>query len=128
MNLGNIQVLVYTSRAKIPVPDATILMMELKEQEKNTLLALEVTNTSGYTTTVQIPTPDETNSTSPTENLPFTILDIWVEHPLFISQKIEGVQLFPDTETILPVELLPLLENQSSLVEETTVDLPMQDL
>lgn len=128
MKLGSIQVLVYTSRAKIPVPNATILMMETKENQKDTIFAIEVTNTSGYTTTVQIPTPEEESSTSPSPQSPATLLDIWIEHPDFIAQKIEGVQLFPDTETILPVELLPLIEHQSSLVEETIVDLPTQDL
>lgn len=132
MNLGKIQVFVYTSRGKIPVPNSTVLFTQFKKQEntqeKDLVLAIEVTNTSGLTRTIQFPTPEEENSTSPTEQIPATLVDIWVEHQNFITQKIEGVQIFPDTETTLPVELIPLAEGESSLVEETTVDLPTQDL
>lgn len=128
MEEGTIQVRVYSSRAKIPVVDATILIKQHILQEKDYIVALEVTNTSGYTRKIKLPTPHEEASTSPTEEPVSTLLDIWVEHPSFVTQKIEGVSLYPDTNTRLPVELVPLGELESSLVEETQVELSTPDL
>lgn len=128
MEEGTIQVRVYSSRAKIPVTDATVLIKHHILQEKESILALEVTNTSGYTRKVTLPTPTEDASTSPTEEPVSTLLDIWVEHPSFVTQKIEGVSLYPATNTLLPVELFPLSEGASSLVEETQVELSTPDL
>lgn len=128
MEEGLIQVFVYTSRAKIPVEDATIVLTQYNEQSKDTIIAIEVTNYSGNSRTITLPTPPEEASASPAKRQGYTLLDVWVEHPQYITQKIEGVQIFPDTETTLPVELYPLAEGESSLSTEIQVDLPAQDL
>ncbi len=123
MNYGTIQVNVYTSRAKIPVSDATTILKRNKQ-----LLAVEITNKSGQTRPISVPTSELEESETPMGESPFTAVDVYVEHPEFISQIIENVQIFPETTSILPVTLEPLGENQSSLAEYIQIDLPEQNL
>lgn len=128
MATGTIQVNVMTSRGKIPVEDATVLLVRQEINGKEKVIALEVTNFSGQTRQIAFPTPSEDKSTAPEEGVGYALVDVWVEHPDFVTQKIEGVQIFPDTDTILPVELYPLAEGESSLVGEEQTDLSAQDL
>lgn len=123
MEVGKIQVSVYTSRAKIPVAHATVLL-----RHRGKIIALQVTDASGKTALMSLSTPPESASTRPNKRLGYDLVDIWVEHPNFVTQKLMNVQVFPETESILPVELLPLGEDQSSLVELEVHELPTQNL
>lgn len=128
MQVGSIQVEVITSRAKLPVPNATVILIQKDMQEKDNILAIEVSDYSGNTREIKFPTPSVVNSISPNDKDGFTLVDVWVEHPDFITEKVEGVQIFPEIQSILPVELFPLSQGQSSLVEEIQVELPVQNL
>lgn len=128
METGTIQVEVFTSRGKIPVADATVLMSIPKEGGKEEVVALEVTNPSGFTKVITLPTPSIEESIEEGFGEVATLLTITVEHPSFVSQKLENVQVFPQVDSVLPVEMEPLSENESSLVEETEIFLPEQDL
>lgn len=128
METGTLQVNVMTSRGKIPIPNVTVLIVLPELNGKETVIALEVTNFSGQTREIILPTPSEEQSVTPEEGRGFSSVDVWVEHPDFLTQKIEGVQVFPDTTTILPVELYPLAEGESSLVGEEQTELSVQDL
>lgn len=123
MEMGQITVEVFTSRAKIPVAEATVLFHQGRD-----IIALEISNASGQTRKIAVPTPPLEDSTLPQESPAFTSIDVYVEHPDFVSEKRVNVQIFPQTDTILPVELLPLAEDQSSLVQQDEVILSPQDL
>lgn len=92
------------------------------------LIALQLTGSSGKTQVVSIPTPSLEESQEAGASSPYAELDIWVEHPNFVSQTIHNVQVFPETLSLLPVELIPLSEEDSSLVEEVDVNLSSQNL
>ncbi len=130
MEQGQIQVSAITSRAKIPVADATVVITGQKNtpQEPDTIYGVAVTNQSGVTPILAIQTPPTSASTSPVKRRGYALLDIWVEHPGYITQKIQGVQVFPGIQTQQSVLLIPLAEGQSSLVEQTKVTLPTQEL
>lgn len=126
MEIGQILVKVYTSRGKIPISDATVVVRRMGE--KDNIIALMTTDSNGHTGNIFLQTPSEENSIQPSDKMPYNLVDVVVEHPEFVTQVLEQVQVFPDIETILPVELEPLGENQSSLVEETEIQLSVQDL
>lgn len=115
METGSIQVRVFTSRGKIPVADATVVFLQAEEKDK--IIALEVSNRSGMTRVIGISTPNLDESREISEGIGFSLIDVWVEHPEFVSQKLKDVQIFPQRESILPVELIPLSENESSLLD-----------
>ncbi|MFI3250917.1 MAG: spore cortex-lytic protein [Eubacteriales bacterium] len=126
MTTGQLIVRVTTSRAKIPVEGATVLITD--GRKKMGIKSLQITNTSGNIQPITVTAPDPDNSTEPSSGRGYGLWDVWVEHPDYISMRIIGVQVFPDVETIQPVELTPLAEGESSLVEQEMIELPTQTL
>ena len=54
---GRLVVQVYTSRAKLPVVDATVVVTQRGEGGKYKLLSVQATDSSGMTQPISIPTP-----------------------------------------------------------------------
>ena len=54
--------------------------------------------------------------------------DIWVESPGYELLVVENVQIFPDTQTLQELELIPLPEQTSGLLPEHPVVIPPQNL
>jgi hypothetical protein len=74
------------------------------------LLFLRVTGESGETERMTIQAPPRWESQAPEELVPYTVCDIWVEHPDYVPARIEGVQIFSGVETEQEVQLIPLAE------------------
>ena len=116
--IGTLRVRVFTSKAQIPVEGATVVVTGAGENGKQDLISLQITDRSGLIRPVSIPTPVSGESTSPegmNGGLPFTMVSVWVEHPGFAMLQMDGVQIFPQVETMQDVELIPLGEGESSL-------------
>ncbi len=128
-NPAQLQVRVYTSRAKIPVTDATVVVTQGTPQGTFRLLTIQKTDSSGYTKAIPVPAPPLENSIEPDpDGRVFTTCDVWAEHPDFIMLVAEGVQLFPDTFTVQPMRLVPLTEGESSLANTEVNEITPQNL
>lgn len=126
---GRLVVRVYTSRAELPIVDATVVVTQRNQDGKYKLLSVQATNSSGMTQPITIPTPLLGESTHPGAQLPpFAICDVWAEHPGYAMLLVEGVQIFDGVETIQDMELEPLTEGQSSLLHNSIRDIPGQNL
>ena len=78
---------------------------------------------------IAIPTPLLGESTHPGAQVPpFAVCDVWAEHPGYAMMLVEGVQIFDGVETLQDIELEPLTEGQSSLLQNSIRDIPGQDL
>ena len=97
---------VYTSVARIPVANALVRITS--SSEKPELLALRLTDRSGKTPPITIPTPPADDTTSPGHPQGWTEVDIAVDHPDYIRFQIKNVQIFPGQLTLQNVELVPL--------------------
>ena len=117
-SIGTIVTRVYTSRAQLPVAGGG----------RHTLLALRVTDENGRTAPIRVATPEPSASESPGTESPFAVCDIWVEVPGYEMLLVENVQVFPNTETLQELELIPLPEQTSSSTRGEIVDIPPQDL
>lgn len=116
--IGTLRVRVYTSNAQIPVEGATVVVMGREKNGKQSLMSVQITDRSGLTQPIRITTPDAEESTQPDGvdgGVPFTTCTVWVEHPGFAMLQMDGVQIFPQVETMQDVELIPLGEGESSL-------------
>lgn len=125
---GTIVTRVFTSRAQIPVEGATVAFTQRGEGGRHALLALRVTDGSGRTAPVQVATPDQAASAFPGTPDPFAVCDIWVESPGYELLVVENVQIFPGTETLQELELVPLPERTDPLLPEHPVNIPAQTL
>lgn len=125
---GTILTRVSTSRAQIPVAGATVAFTQRGTEGRHALLALRVTDANGRTDPVRVSTPDASASESPGTPTPFSVCDIWVESPGYELLVVENVQIFPNTQTLQELELVPLPEQDHSMLPEEPVDIPPQNL
>lgn len=126
---GKLVVRVYTSQAELPVEDATVVVTQKSPDGKYKLLSVQATDSSGTTQPIAIPTPLLGESTHPGAQVPpFAVCDVWAEHPGYAMMLVEGVQIFDGVETLQDIELEPLTEGQSSLLQNSIRDIPGQDL
>ena len=95
---------------------------------RHTLLAVRVTDANGRTAPVQVSTPNASASESPGTTDPFAVCDIWAESPGYELLVVENVQIFPGTQTLQELELIPLPENTATLLPESPVNIPPQNL
>lgn len=115
---GAITVRTYLGNEALPVADAGVHIVE-RNGDAETLLAYRTTDRNGQTAPVEIDTPDASNSQSPDGGVPFTTVDIRVRHPKYHTVYVHNVQVFADTLTRLPVQLIP---NSERLPGEMTTE------
>lgn len=126
---GTLTVRVYTSRAKLPLEDATVVVTQRGRSGKYALLSVQATDRSGTIQPVTIPTPLLGESTHPGSAAPpYAVCDVWAEHPGYAMLLVEGVQIFDGVDTLQAMELLPLNQGQSSLIQSDTREITGQSL
>ena len=128
MSFGTILVRVYTARAQLPVEGATVAFLRRDEAGKRELLAVRVTDRSGRAAPVEISTPALSASERPGTDHPFAVCDIWAEAPGYELQAVDNVQIFPGTQTLQELELIPLPERAPAGTAQPPVDIPPQSL
>lgn len=127
---GKLAVRVYATAAQLPLEGATVVITTREENGKFNLISLQKTDRSGTIEPVVIRTPDSIDSTEQNGNgiAPFTMCDVWAEHPGFLVQRVDGVQIFPGVTTRQDMELIPLGEGEHPLGYVDTRDISAQNL
>lgn len=126
---GTLRVRVFTSRARVPVSGATVVVTQRGEGGKYQLLSVQATDPSGAVKPISIPTPALGESTHPGGGAPpYAVCDVWAEHPGYAMLLVEGVQIFQRVETLQDMELSPLSEGKSSLIQNDLREIPGQSL
>lgn len=125
---GTLLTQAFTGRAEIPVEGATVSVLKKTPSGKFKLLAVRVTDDSGHITSIPIPTPLPEKSRTPGQDTPFSVCDLWVEHPDYQTMVVENIQLFPGIESRQPLPLLPLSETKSNYLKVNRVDVTAQPL
>lgn len=129
MQTGELVVRVYATVAQLPLEGATVVVTTKEENGKMSLISVQKTDSSGMTEPIVVITPDAIDSTqqNPPER-PFQSCEVWAEHPGFLVQRVEGVQVFPDVTTRQDMELIPLGEGEHPLGYVDTRDITRQNL
>lgn len=125
---GSLRVWVFTSRAQIPVAGASVAVTRGIGNEKQALLFLRETDENGRTPRLPMPAPPIAESVSPGKAQPFSVCDIWVEHPAFELAHIENAQIFSGVVTEQNVALIPLPEQAQPDELSQTVNITPQQL
>lgn len=109
MPKGSIVTRVYTSDAYLPLRDVPVIYTKTDENGTQELLSIQITDSSGLTAPFYIETPDLSQSLSPNETVrPYELINIFVSYPGYNAITAEGVQIFPDTQTIQGFQLYPV--------------------
>ena len=93
------------------------------------LLSVQITDREGRVQPLTIPAPPRWESTGPTQDMvPFSVCQVWAEHPGYTALRVDGVQIFSGEETDQDMELIPLAEGQHSLVDSSILNTSPQNL
>lgn len=125
---GSIRVQAVTSRADIPIRDATVTVTGTDTDGARTLLSLQRTDESGFTKAVNIPTPALANSLTPDQQQGWTNVTVTVTHPGFEGIIVDRVQIFPGVTTIQKMILVPLSQFPGEFNATERFDVPPQGL
>lgn len=126
---GTLMIRVYTSKAQLPVEDATVVVTREARGNKYELIMVQSTDRNGMLPPISVPTPPKWESTEPVPGMkPFAVCQVWAEHSGYAILMVDGVQVFPGVETIQDMPLLPLSEGETSFQSREQWDIPPQNL
>lgn len=127
---GTLTVRTYTSDAQLPVSGATVTITQPTDNGMR-LIATRITDRNGLITPVRIVTPDKIDSESPAAPnapIPWTNVDIAIDHPDYDRVLVENAQIFAGIDTMQNIKLLPLQVNPDLLNMTEVVNTPPQSL
>lgn len=106
---GSLIAQVYTARKAIPVEGVAVTITS-DDIENPEIIAYRTTDFNGRTEPVELETPDIDMSLAPSDQKAFATCNIQLFHPNYYSVLVEHVQVFPSTESIQQMEMVPLEE------------------
>lgn len=123
---GYIQVHAYASNAQIPIKDAAITITGTD----GAAIAMRLTNSSGQLAVpVSITVPDRSASLTPnTGVIPYTVVNLYARKEEFEEIFIENLQVFANTVTLQPLQMIPLAELPDKWNKAETFLTPSQNL
>ena len=122
--VGYIQAMSYASRAKLPLEDVAISVVD----DAGRLLGLRTTNSSGQITPIRLTVPDRAESQSPGQDKPFVTVNLYARAEGYEQILIRGIQVFADTVTQQELQMVPLSELPGSWKQVEVYDTPPQNL
>ena len=123
--IGYIRVSAYTSRARIPLEDVAVTVVD----NDGRLLGLRLTDSSGMTTPIRLEVPDLANSQSPETGKPaFYTVNLYARAEGYEQILVRGIQVFADTVTTQDLAMIPLSEYPDKFNQAEIFDTPPQNL
>lgn len=116
----------YMSYAQIPLEDVAVVIAA----QDGTAIAMRLTNRSGLTEPISVPTPEASESQAPEENgvRPFTDVTVYAFKSDFEQIVARNVQIFPGVTTVQDLEMIPLSELPDRWDENVLYSTPPQNL
>ena len=106
---GKFGVRAFAANSAYPVENALVIVRTKKGDGTPATVAVLETDESGKTQIITLETPPKSLSLSPGSDIPpYSLYDVEITHPGFYSVTTRDVQIYPDTTSILPINMLPL--------------------
>ena len=123
---GYITARAYMSYAQIPLEDVAVVVTA----QDGTAIAMRLTNRSGLTEPIPIPTPDREESERPEDSgqQPFTDVTVYAFKTDFEQIAARNIQIFPGITTVQDLEMVPLSELPDRWDEKILFNTPPQNL
>ncbi len=104
---GYIQVRCFASKAQLPLEGVAVSVTA----QDGTAIAFRLTDRSGKTDSIEVPTPAFQDSQEPNPpEQPFTTVNIHAHLQGYEQVSVTGVQVFADTGTLQELEMVPRSE------------------
>ncbi|MBQ7254988.1 MAG: spore cortex-lytic protein [Oscillospiraceae bacterium] len=123
-HFGTLTVYAYTSDARIPLSGAEVTVKRDLSADAPIIAAL-TTDADGYTAPLRLETPALAESCCPGQATPYAAVSITVRLKGYETQSAEGVQIFPDTDTVQGFRMIPA---PSLPYDRAPYDTPAQNL
>ena len=117
---GSLIVRTYVSQAQLPVPNATVIIYSIMQNDQKNLIAIRATNESGIAGPIEL-TAGDSKGLTPDSPIPFTDYQLLVEHPDYQLAIFRDLQIFPGVQTLQDVALIPLSVPEGVDSNTTTV-------
>ncbi len=122
---GYIDVLAFTSKARIPLEDVALTVTA----SDGTAIAMRRTDRNGQIQSIPIPVPELSAGLQPDTGVrPFTPVNVYARLDGYEQTENENLQVFPNTVTRLNLEMIPLSELPGSWDKISIFDTPPQNL
>ena len=106
---GRFGVRAFAASSAYPVVGALVFVRGRRSGGESYPVAELETDESGKTPIIMLETPPKSLSLSPnTGGVPYALYDVEVSHKDFYTLVTRDVQIYPDTTSVLPVNMLPL--------------------
>ena len=110
-NFGKLVVRVSAASGAVPISGASVLIRSSAGMPPVQTLAALMTDESGLTEPVAIPTPSRSESLAPGGNRPFTEISTEVSAEGYFTSSNINIPIYPGITSIQPVTLIPLPES-----------------
>ena len=122
---GYLRIRAYESYAQLPLQDVAVTVTA----SDGTAIAMALTDRNGAAGPIPVPVPDLEESLSPDPpESPFAVVNIYAHKRGYERLEANNLQLFADTTTIQPLEMVPLAELPGSFNQLLVFDTPPQNL
>lgn len=123
---GYIQVQAYVSSAQIPLKDVAVTITDASRNA----IAMRLTNRSGqFDVPIPIQTPDLSAGQQPNTGVfPYTVVNLSARLEDYEEIDVDNVQVFPDTQTLQALEMIPLSEFPNAWNKVEIFDTSKQNL
>ena len=126
---GTLVTHIYTSNAQIPLPGSTVTVTRTEPDGRLRLLAVRISSFDGFTSPVVIETPELAESQQYEKNAkPYATVDVRIEHAQYDRILVKNVQIFPDTQSLQELMLVPTPALPDSYSRTQTIVIPDQNL
>lgn len=106
---GRFGVRAFAANSAYPVENALVIVRTKKADGAPVTVSVLETDESGKTPLILLETPPKSLSLSPgADSVPYALYDAEISHPNFYTVITRDIQIYPDTTSILPVNMLPL--------------------
>ena len=105
---GRFGVRAFSASSAFPVAGALVFVRGKRTGGESYTVAVLETDESGKTPVITLETPPRAASLAPGGGTPYSLYDVEVSHRDYYTVVTRDVQIYPDTTSILPVNMLPL--------------------
>lgn len=126
---GTVVAQIVTSNAQIPVQGAAMTITKELPGGGQELLAVRISNYDGFTAPFTVETPPASESENrQTAEKPYTSLTLRTDRAGYCRVIVRGAQVFPGTQTVQQMVLIPTPTLPESYSDTQEVDIPPQEL